>query len=225
VDGGVASNNPSWEAVVEGKNHWSTTKCFIVSVGTGVQRPVDFIGGTKSPAPRETTTVNIQSGDPTADQSGNVESSRQVLQPASTQWSKSFFGGVTEVLKNADTTLGGTASAAMQFVTDKAAQIIRIPAGITTSVHIMNAVAKLSTSSESTHERVYREANSKDESAQFPYFRFNVLRGMDTIGLEEWSKVEAMTALTRSYLQSPSVQTELRKCAEGLVTPSALEST
>ena len=44
VDGGVRANNPSWEAMVEGKKYWGTRKCFIVSVGTGVQKPVDFIG-------------------------------------------------------------------------------------------------------------------------------------------------------------------------------------
>jgi hypothetical protein len=89
----------------------------------------------------------------------------------------------------------------------------------------MTALVSLSTGSESTHLRVYREANSKDEAAQFPYFRFNVLRGMDDIGLEEWSKVEVMTDFTRSYLQSPLVDDELRRCAGGLVNPAAFEST
>jgi hypothetical protein len=97
--------------------------------------------------------------------------------------------------------------------------------GIKVAAHIINALVNLSTSSEGTHLRVWEEANSQDEVAQFPYFRFNVVRGMDEIGLEEWRMAEVMTDLTRSYLESPDIKKELGKCAEGLLNPSAFEST
>jgi hypothetical protein len=118
-----------------------------------------------------------------------------------------------------------SATRTIQPVTDKAAQITRIPGGVKVEAHIMKALVSLSTSSESTHLRVWREANSQDESAQSPYFRFNVLRGLDEIGLEEWRMAEAMADMTRSYLDSPEVNEDLRKCAEGLQNPSAFEST
>ena len=35
------------------------------------------------------------------------------------------------------------------------------------------------------------------------YFRLNVPQGMSTIGLDEWNKMEDMTALTISYIQRP----------------------
>ena len=225
VDGGLRANNPSGEAIVEGKNHWNTKKCFIVSIGTGVQKPANLIGKTTVAA--IPTTVNLQSEDPASGQPQDHEAEPQVIQPDSKQQSTSFFGPMKESLKKASTKIAKTtktASTAVQTIADKAAQVTRVPSGIKASVHLLNEIAKLSTSSESTHESVYREANSNDESAQFPYFRFNVLRGMDDIGLEEWRKVEAMTGFTRNYLNSQSVLDQLRKCAEGLVNPTALES-
>jgi predicted acylesterase/phospholipase RssA len=212
VDGGVRANNPSWEAMVEVKRHWKARKCFIVSVGTGVQKPVDFIGKKRtSPA-----TATLQS-EPVQNPEPNVKVGPRAV-----------FGGLKEGLKEAGTKIGGTIKSAartVQPVTDKAAQITRIPGGAKVAAHIVKALVSLSTSSESMHLRVWGEANSEEESTQFPYFRFNVPRGMDEIGLEEWRMAEAMADVTRSYLDSPDVNGELRKCAEGLQNPSAFEST
>jgi hypothetical protein len=175
VDGGVRANNPSWEAKVEGVKHWRTRKRFIVSVGTVVQKPVDFIGKQKvSHAPKVTESVPPESV-PTPSPRLN------------------------------------------------AAQITRIPGGVTVAANIVKALVNLSTSSESTHLRVWEEAHSQDEATQFPYFRFNVQRGMDEIGLEEWQMAEAMADVTRSYLESPDVKHELENCAVGLLNLSALE--
>jgi hypothetical protein len=203
--------------MVEVKRHWKARKCFIVSVGTGVQKPVDFIGNKRASA-----TATLQS-EPVQNPEPNVK----VQQPDSTQRPKAGFGGLKEGLKKAGTKIGGTiksAARSIQPVTEKAAQITRIPGGAKVAAHIVKALVSLSTSSESTHLRVWGEANSQDESAQFPYFRFNVLRGMDEIGLEEWRTAEAMADMTRSYLDSVEVKEELRKCAEGLQNPSAFES-
>jgi predicted acylesterase/phospholipase RssA len=223
VDGGLRANNPSWEAILEGKAHWAARKCFIVSVGTGIQKPVDFIG--------HTTTANISKRTAAPPQSERLESTSSQNpeltseEPASKRFKTSLVGGFIESGKNAGRNVRAAIGAATTIIADKTTQVTRIPDGIKASLHIMNALVNLSTSSESTHLRVYQEANSKHESAQFPYFRFNVLRGMDDIGLEEWNKVEAMADVTRSYLQSPLVEDELRKCAGGLVNPTAFEST
>lgn len=211
VDGGVRANNPSWEAKVEGAKQWKTRKCFIVSVGTGVQRPVDFVGKQKA---SHATKVTEFAGaiDQRPDNGG--------------QPSKSPFGAIQRDLKNVGTKLGRrvkSATTMFQPVRDKAAQISRIPAGVKVTAHIVKALVSLSTSSESTHLRVSEEAHAQDEAAQFPYFRFNVQRGLDEIGLEEWRMAEAMADVTRSYLDIPDVKHELERCAAGLLNPSDFE--
>ena len=228
VDGGVRANNPSWEAVVEAKKHWRTRKCFIVSIGTGVQKPVDFIGKKKTQGTSKTAIATLESGHPESEPGQNAEPNDEIQRPDSELRSKSLFGGLKQGFKKASSKIGGTiksASTNLQPVMDKVAQLTRIPGGIKVATHIVNALVNLSTSSESTHVRVYKEANSHDESAQFPYFRFNVLRGIDEIGLEEWKMGEAMADFTRSYLELPDIKKELGKCAEGLLNPFAFEST
>src|SRR5271163_1555472 len=106
VDGGVRANNPSWEAIVEGKMHWKARKCFIVSVGTGVQKPVDFIG-----KKRTSVTATLQS-----EPAQNPEPNVKVQQPDSTQRPKAVFGGLKEGLKKAGTKIGGTIKSAARTV-------------------------------------------------------------------------------------------------------------
>ena len=216
IDGGVRANNPSYEAMLEGKKHWKTRKCFMVSIGTGFQKPADFIGDKQAPGAMKTGGSAIESKSPESDAAQNVEVDQ------------SIFGGVKSGLMKASATIGGMIKAAtgrVQSVTDKAGQMTRIPGGIKTVARILETLATLSTNSEHTHRRVWEEAHSEDESLQFPYFRFNVPRGMEKIGLEEWKATEKITALTRSYLESPDVKKELENCAEGLWNPSAIEST
>jgi len=225
VDGGVRANNPSWEAMVEGKKYWKTRKCFIVSVGTGIQKPVDFIGRNKR---SYTQTDATQSEPPESELVDNIGPGGEIQQPDSKRRLVSFLGGVTRSLEKTGTRIGGTVKAATSYiqpVTDKAAQISRITEGIKVAAHIVKALVNLSTNSENTHWRVWEESDSQDESARFPYFRFNVQLGMDEIGLEEWTMTEAMADLTRSYLDSPDIKQQLEKCARGLLNPSAFPST
>src|SRR5947207_751422 len=45
IDGGLRRNNPSEAALNEARKYWKTVRRFcIVSIGTGVQKTVDFIG-------------------------------------------------------------------------------------------------------------------------------------------------------------------------------------
>jgi Patatin-like phospholipase len=218
VDGGVNANNPTSEAVAEGKNHWKTTKCFTVSVGTGKPKRVDLTGN----KPRSEAAKNAKAS-AHSKQTHYSPPNTATPEPNPKTPSKSSFGAG---LRKVGTQIAGTfqaATARVQSVTDIAAQLARVPGGIEVGLHIMNGVVALSTNSESTHRRVYGEAHSQDESAKFPYFRFNVDEGMEDIGLEEWKKVVDMTSMTRSYLDEPEVKADLKNCAKGLVFPSAFE--
>jgi len=196
--------------MVEGKRHWKTKTCLIVSIGTGFQKHVDFIGDTETTTP--TTARASIDGSQSPEQDVEVDLSR--------------VGSIINGLWEAWGIFGGTLKTATQPVTDKAAQIARIPGGLKTVTRILDALVTLSTNSESTHRRIWEEAHSEDEYLQFPYFRFNVPRGMEGIGLEEWKMAEKMTALTRSYLESPDVKKEMQRCARALWIPSTgLEST
>lgn len=48
------------------------------------------------------------------------------------------------------------------------------------------------------------------------YFRFDVERGLDTIALEEWKKLDDIDALTEAYLARPDKGRDLRDCARSL---------
>lgn len=219
VDGGMNANNPTSEAISEGKLHWKTRRCFIVSVGTGKPKRVDLTAKKPKSEATKSAKASAQS-ELTPYSPPNNET-----QEPDPKRSKSRFGAS---LRKLGTKIGGTfqvATAKIQSVTDIAAQLARVPGGIEVGLHIMNGVVTLSTNSESTHRRVWGEAHSQDESAQFPYFRFNVDEGMEDIGLEEWKKVIDMTGMTRGYLDEPEVKADLKNCARGLVSPSAFEGT
>ena len=220
VDGGVNANNPTLEAVAEGKNHWKTTKCFIVSVGTGKPKHVDLTQ--KKPRSKVAKSAKA-SAHPRLTHYSLPNTA--TLEPNPKTLSKSSFGAGLQKVGTQIARTFQTATAKFQSVTDIAAQLARVPGGIEVGLHIMNGVVALSTNSESTHRQVYREAHSQDESAQFPYFRFNVDEGMEDIGLEEWKKVVDMTGMTRSYLDEPEVKADLKNCSRGLVFPSAFEGT
>jgi len=212
VDGGPAANNPTWEAIKEGKTYWRSRKCFIVSVGTGIQKPVDLVGGQTA----------IQS-----DRTRNPQANDEVQQSDPSQSRGSLSGSIKAGLQKLGNKVGKTLKAGtmkIEPVTDLAAQVVRIPGGVKVAAHIIKGLVELSTNSGRVHRQVWDEAHSQEESAQFPYFRFNVLSGMEQMGLEEWTKVERMTAMTLNYLSDPEVKKELQKCAEGLLNPSALAS-
>lgn len=231
IDGGVRANNPSWVAIEEGKEDFKTQKCFIVSIGTGEEKPVDFVGDTalKHMPKRDTSSK----AEPERSQSERPESNEpelsrkpdpddEIQETASGQGSKSF---IARRLTEAGTRIGKSIKNAVTPVARKTAEIYNVRAGVTTTFRIMNALVELSTNSKEVHERILRQLNSADESAKFPYFRFNVAQGMEGIGMEEWKQVNKMTEMTRGYLASHAVKPELQSCAKGLLYPQAVEST
>jgi predicted acylesterase/phospholipase RssA len=77
--------------------------------------------------------------------------------------------------------------------------------------HIGETLAAIATETEQTAERFRRERPLLDSTGR--YYRFNVVRGLENIGLEEAAKVKEMAAATRLYLSSQEVHKNLQICA------------
>jgi len=214
VDAGVTQNNPSPFALKEGKELWKAKRCLLVSVGTGIQKRADLVGHKKTPK----NDPSIETGPVESRQIGEGTSAAGSTQPP-----KPKFGGMTK----AATTVGGALRKAawpIRLVGDKATQLGRFPCGFATATRFLQELVKISTESEKTHGTMYAEAHSKDLSAQFRFYRFNVQNGMDDIGLEEWQNWDLMVALTRNYLDSVDVPARLTECAKDLLHPPGFES-
>jgi predicted acylesterase/phospholipase RssA len=78
-------------------------------------------------------------------------------------------------------------------------------------LHIGETLAAIATETEQTAERFRREQALLDSSER--YYRFNVVRGLEDIGLEEAKKVKEMAAATRRYISSHEVCKQMQACA------------
>lgn len=88
---------------------------------------------------------------------------------------------------------------------------------------IGKACVDMSTSSEPIHDAVFRIANSRDPDLRFPYYRFNVEKGMGSIGLEEWKAKVRMGELTTQYIGTGEGEMKRNQCAHDLWKPVAVE--
>ncbi|PSN58604.1 hypothetical protein BS50DRAFT_614817 [Corynespora cassiicola Philippines] len=77
--------------------------------------------------------------------------------------------------------------------------------------HMGETLVAIATETEQTAEKFRRERSHLDGRGQ--YFRFNVLRGLEDIGLEESKKVKEMAAATRRYIGSQDVSRQMQACA------------
>ncbi|CAN9172819.1 unnamed protein product [Alternaria alternata] len=77
--------------------------------------------------------------------------------------------------------------------------------------HIGDTLVAIATETEQTAERFRRERSLLDRTGR--YYRFNVLRGLEDIGLEEAKKVKEMAAATRRYIGSQEVHKQMQACA------------
>jgi predicted acylesterase/phospholipase RssA len=216
IDGGVTQNNPSPIALKEGKELLKAKRCLLVSVGTGFQKRADFIGNRRSPKydPQTNDTPLLSSQSPDTPDTPSPQPSKPM-----------FDKNKTGLLQKAALTIGGALKVVVspfQPVADKAAQAWRFPGGLATAARFAEQLVKLSTESEKTHRTINAEVNSKDASAQFQYYRFNVQRGMDEIGLEEWDNWDLIVTLTRNYLEDSA--DVLAECAKDLLHPPGFES-
>jgi predicted acylesterase/phospholipase RssA len=78
-------------------------------------------------------------------------------------------------------------------------------------LHIGETLVAIATETEQTAERFRRERQLLDSTGR--YYRFNVVRGLEEIGLEEAAKVKEMAAATRRYIASQEVHKQMQACA------------
>jgi hypothetical protein len=216
IDGGLRRNNPSEVALSEARKYWKTVRRFcIVSIGTGIQQTVDFIGDSVPSGDKD---------DEDPDGAEDVPISEESTSSTSTNTLTRFKGAVGSAVSSV---LGGVGVVVSNVpLAKKAVHLSKIPGGILTLKRFAQELVKLSTESEETHRKMWDLANNvHDESLRFPYYRFNVTAGMDQIGLEEWKKIPKMGALTRGYLATPSTEANVEECAKNLSNPASIEST
>ena len=97
------------------------------------------------------------------------------------------------------------------------------PAGLMELKKIGQACVNMSTSSEPIHDAIFRLATSPDSDMRFPYHRFNVEKGMDSIGLEEWKAKVRMGELTERYMREGEGELKRNKCVYDLWKPAKVE--
>lgn len=77
--------------------------------------------------------------------------------------------------------------------------------------HIGKTLLAIATETEVTAEQFRRERPLLDSTGR--YYRFNVVQGLEDIGLEETKKVKEMAAATRRYINSQEVHKQIQTCA------------
>jgi hypothetical protein len=79
---------------------------------------------------------------------------------------------------------------------------------------IGNTLKTMSTETEKTAHEFLREHTRLHTEQR--YFRFNVLRGLENVGLEEAGKRAEIVSATRRYVAFEGTKKELESCAETL---------
>jgi len=81
-------------------------------------------------------------------------------------------------------------------------------------VQVARTLADVATETERTAEEFLRA--HPDLKEQKRYFRFNVQRGLQDIGLEEYKEIPRVAAATSDYLESEGVRVEMEHCVNSL---------
>ncbi|KAI0894026.1 acyl transferase/acyl hydrolase/lysophospholipase [Annulohypoxylon nitens] len=84
------------------------------------------------------------------------------------------------------------------------------------------ALVALSTESEETAERFHQDKATLDNDGR--YYRFNVIRGLEVIGLQESERKKEIAAATLRYITSQAVFNKIKACAEKMLTPGSGDS-
>jgi hypothetical protein len=77
--------------------------------------------------------------------------------------------------------------------------------------NIGDTLVAIATETEQTAERFRRERPFLDQAGR--YYRFNVIRGLEDIGLEESKKIKEIAAATKRYVSSQEVLKNMYACA------------
>ena len=81
-------------------------------------------------------------------------------------------------------------------------------------LHIGKTLVAIATETEQTAERFRQDKSQLDSSGR--YFRFNIDRGLEDIGLEESVKKKEIASATRRYITSQVVFKQMQACAGNL---------
>jgi predicted acylesterase/phospholipase RssA len=87
---------------------------------------------------------------------------------------------------------------------------------------IADTLSHIATETEATAEEFRRDKPQLVTSGV--YYRFNVVRGLDKVGLEETKSIDLIAAATRDYLDSEDVHPRMKKCARILSTRHGLST-
>lgn len=79
-------------------------------------------------------------------------------------------------------------------------------------VGVGKSLLTIATETEQTAEIFCRDKSRLDSEGR--YYRFNVLRGLENIGLEESKQKNAIIAATDRYIESQAVFTQMQRCGE-----------
>lgn len=80
--------------------------------------------------------------------------------------------------------------------------------------HIGKTLVTIATETEQTAERFRRDKSHLDNTGR--YYRFNVARGLEDIGLEESIKRKEIAAAIRRYVQTQEVFKQMQACARNV---------
>ncbi|KAI9810451.1 MAG: hypothetical protein M1827_006227 [Pycnora praestabilis] len=83
-------------------------------------------------------------------------------------------------------------------------------------VEIGKTLVQIATETERTAETFHRGHSELDDDNR--YFRFNVLRGLEGIGLEDTSQKNVITAATSRYTESEAIVKQMKLCGKNLLT-------
>ena len=81
-------------------------------------------------------------------------------------------------------------------------------------LHIGLTLVDIATETEQTAETFRRDKTHLDNTRR--YYRFNVIRGLEDIGLEESKKRKDIAAATRRYIESQDVYRQMQACADNI---------
>jgi hypothetical protein len=81
-------------------------------------------------------------------------------------------------------------------------------------IGIWATLKDLATETEKTAQQFHRDKSDLDDEGR--YYRFNVDRGLEEIGLEESKKKTEIAAATRRYVESQAVFKQMKACANSI---------
>ncbi len=81
---------------------------------------------------------------------------------------------------------------------------------------VLKTCVDLSMNANMKAEEFAKSREGREMASNGTYFRFDVDRGMETISLEEWKKLDEIDGLTEAYLGRPDKDKDLLYCATSL---------